>query len=361
MSNAPRHSCWLKRTTLVALVFLTAGYASFAAEKTAFTIADNGTYKVVISVTKHQRLELEVSGPDRKTLWASTPSSAQVTVSLPHERIMILDKVRNPGIMELHGSGATSGGKIFDLRGKEIGTLDAEVIGGWLVGGCFLGRKAGATGLIGYDVVTGKELWRDDDLKAEDVSAGGVTTASLRSSSDGGKTIENTIIDTRSGRALLKLTGTRAEDPLLLAHQDNLFVTLRTERAGETWRWRSKIVNTNKKEVGDILWPGHSMPYAVTLSADDKVVAAVCVLPAQDAKNSAGEKKSEPPHFEGVVSTFSGKVLVRRELGFLNPGQAYTDYEPHLELRHGSLTIKLTRRYPPITWKQREDQEEGKE
>ena len=326
-------------------------------------VTDKAPYRVVLSTTKERRLRLEVLGADGKSLWTTTPSSTMITASLPHERIVILEKVRNAGVMDFDKPGPTRGGKIFDLRGNEIGALAGDVFDGFLVDRFFLARREGAAGIVGYDVVTAKELWRRDDVRRDDmrffaIAAGDGATASLRGGSADGKTVENTIIDARSGRTLLTLSGTITENPGLLCCRDGFVATVRTERAGDGWRCRSKIVDGDRKEVGEVLWPGTGMPCAAAMSAGDRIIAAVCVMPAGDAEDSGGKKRSTPPRLEAVVCDFSGRILARRELLCLKPGQPYTDFEPSLELKSRSLVVRLTPPRPPIEWRQ-QDQVDG--
>ncbi len=338
--------CFRNRTLLLLGCFLPACSVSLraaAAGEHVSTIAGNDDVRVLFGVNPvGQRLVLEVrDAAAGKTLWRTQPSSSKIRVNLRHRRIVIFTKTRNPGRLDFDKSGPTRGGKMYTLRGKQVGEISGKSYRGVFVGSTFLAVQAGG-GIAAYRCEDAKQLWFKKELSADFITPLGSGLVNFRKAKSTGW--YNSVVDVSTGKLLFETRGTGGENPDILLADRSRYVTLKTCYDGaDGVSWRSEVLTAKGGNAKTIQWTG--MPYKAVFSRDGKKIAAVCVLPES-------KKDKKPPRLIAVLCNLEGEVLARRELVDLLPKQAYTDYVPQLACDSHSLVVTLKRKYPPITWRE---------
>ncbi|HUT12585.1 MAG TPA: hypothetical protein VMY42_18965 [Thermoguttaceae bacterium] len=245
------------------------------------TLAKDSVHCVQMVVYPPDKLGLEVLGPTGEVRWKTQPSSTNIKVGLHQNRIVIFNKTRAPGILDLDRPAPTRGATIYTLAGETIGTLPECVHDGEFVGGVFLGKMVGR-GVIAFRLDDAKELWRNNDvLRANWISLAGPGLLNLRCYDDRENEFINHVLCLRSGKTLFEISSPRDENVKVLAASKDRYVTLRTiMKDPGTAYWISDILDNSGQKTAEIR-ALKGMPIQACFSRDGQTLAMICVAADQ--------------------------------------------------------------------------------
>jgi len=227
-------------------------------------------------------------------------------VGLHQNRIVIFNKTRAPGILDLDRPAPTRGATIYTLAGETIGTLPKSVDDGEIVGENFVG-KTGGRGVIAFQLDDAKELWRNNDvLRANWISLAGPGLLNLRCYNDRENEFLNHVLCLRSGKTLFKISSPRDENVKVLTASKDRYVTLRTIMEEPGTPSIAEILDNSGRKTAEIRW-SKGTPIQACFSRDGHKLAMIWVaMEIGDGVNQA--------QYSLQVYTSQGKQLQETKL-----------------------------------------------